>query len=88
MILGGSRGSHCEENTGRSGTRYGSHAATPGDSTPTAPQTRTRRPHDRMDIVPANTTAPNPLEDVISSSKSLLKASLFFIDFFRFAPFV
>jgi hypothetical protein len=66
---GGSRGSHCEENTGRSGTRYGSHAATPGDSTPTAPQTRTRRPHDRMDIVPTNTTAPNPLEDVISSSK-------------------
>ncbi|CAH1377139.1 hypothetical protein MTP99_018562 [Tenebrio molitor] len=72
LKFGGSRGSHCEENTGRSGTRYGSHAATPGDSTPTAPQTRTRRPHDRMDIVPTNTTAPNPLEDVISSNSPRL----------------
>lgn len=69
FLKGGSRGSHCEENTGRSGTRYGSHAATPGDSTPTAPQPRNRRPHDRMDIVPTNTATTNPLEDVISSSK-------------------
>nr|XP_015838159.1 PREDICTED: casein kinase I isoform delta-A isoform X2 [Tribolium castaneum] len=72
LKFGGSRGSHCEENTGRSGTRYGSHAATPGDSTPTAPQSRTRRPHDRMDIVPANSAAPNPLEDVISSNSPRL----------------
>lgn len=68
MFVGGQRGGHGEE-SGRSGTRYGSHAATPGDSTPSAPQTRARRPHDRMDIVPNNAAAPNPLEDVITSSK-------------------
>ncbi|KAK9703242.1 Protein kinase domain [Popillia japonica] len=66
LKFGGQRGGHGEE-SGRSGTRYGSHAATPGDSTPSAPQTRARRPHDRMDIVPNNAAAPNPLEDVITS---------------------
>lgn len=68
-FVGGSRGSHCEENSGRSGTRYGSHAATPGDSTPSAAQARSRRPHDRMDIVANNVAAANPLDDVIASSK-------------------
>lgn len=78
MFVGGSRGSHCEENTGRSGggtTRHGSHAATPADSTPTVlhPQTRQRRPHDgRMDIVSANTAAtPTTIEDLITTSKYL-----------------
>ncbi|KAJ8966656.1 hypothetical protein NQ314_003383 [Rhamnusium bicolor] len=51
------------------GARYGSHAATPADSTPTVPQSRTRRPHDsRMDMVPGNTAAPNALDDVITSN--------------------
>lgn len=74
IFVGGSRG-HCEENTGRVGTRYGSHAATPGDSTPTAPQTRTRRPQDaRMDMVSGgNAAAPNALDDVITSSKLNIK---------------
>lgn len=67
--IGGSRSSHCEDNSGRSTTRYGSHANAPGDSAPTVPQTRPRRPHDRMDIVPNNVAAPNPLDDVITSSK-------------------
>lgn len=71
--LGGSRGSHCEENTDRSGTRYGSHAATPGDSTPSAPQPRSQRPHDRMDAVannvgvtffPVKVAAPSECENV------------------------
>lgn len=71
IFLGGSRG-HCEENSGRGGTRYGSHVATPGDSTPTAPQSRTRRPQDaRMEMVSGgNAGAPNALdEDVITSSE-------------------
>lgn len=63
MILGGSRGAHGEE-SGRSGTRYGSHAATPGDSTPTAPQERSRRV-----FVTNNPAAPNPLDEVITSSE-------------------
>lgn len=79
FFKGGPRGAHCEENTGRSGGRYGSHAATPGDSTPKAPQTRTRRPHDRMDIGQTNVAPPNALEDVISSSKLFSSALCEFI---------
>lgn len=59
---------HADE-SGRSGTRYGSHAATPGDSTPSAPQTRTRRLIDRVEVVSINQAPPNPLDDVITSSK-------------------
>lgn len=66
--LGGSRGSHCEENTGRSGARYGSHAAgatggPAGDAAaaPQQQQQRGRRTHDAP--------APIPLDDVITSSK-------------------
>ncbi|XP_018573643.1 casein kinase I isoform X1 [Anoplophora glabripennis] len=69
LKFGGSRSSHCEENSGRSGARYGSHAATPADSTPTVPQSRTRRLHDsRMDMVPGNTPAANAIDDVITSN--------------------
>lgn len=68
-FLGGSRG-HGEE-SGRSGARYGSHAATPGDSTPSAPQTRGRRPREIMDMAPNNAAAPNPLDDVITGSKHI-----------------
>ncbi|KAF2904622.1 hypothetical protein ILUMI_01560 [Ignelater luminosus] len=71
LKFGGSRGGHGDEG-GRSGQRYGSHAPTPGDSTPSAPQTRTRRPHDRMEIVANNAPAPNPLEDVITSNSPRL----------------
>lgn len=66
---GGSRSSHCEDNTGRSTARYGSHAPAPGDSAPAVSQARPRRPHDRMDIVPNSVSTPNPLDDVIASSK-------------------
>ncbi|XP_022916673.1 casein kinase I isoform X1 [Onthophagus taurus] len=72
LKFGGPRGAHGEE-SGRSGTRYGSHAATPGDSTPSAPQTRARRPHERMDIVPNNAAA--PLDDVITSNSPRLYES-------------
>ncbi|KAG5883274.1 hypothetical protein JTB14_018120 [Gonioctena quinquepunctata] len=69
LKFGGSRGTHCEENSGRTGARYGSHAATPADATPTVPQSRTRRPHDsRMDMVSGNVAAPNALDDVITSN--------------------
>ncbi|KAJ8910733.1 hypothetical protein NQ315_016131, partial [Exocentrus adspersus] len=69
LKFGGSRSSHCEENSGRAGTKYGSHAATPADSTPTVPQSRTRRLHDsRMDTVPANATAANTHDEVITNS--------------------
>ncbi|XP_074039312.1 discs overgrown casein kinase 1 isoform X2 [Leptinotarsa decemlineata] len=70
LKFGGSRGSHCEETTGRAGARYGSHAATPADTTPTVPQSRSRRPHDgRMDMVSSNVAAPpNVLDDVITSN--------------------
>lgn len=58
------------EESGRSGTRYASHVTTPGDSTPSAPQTRTRRiPNERIDIPPSNVAAPSTLDDVITSSK-------------------
>lgn len=69
MFLGGSRSSHCEDNGGRSGTRYGSHAPTPGDSTPSAPQqARSRRPahEQRMDTVPNNTMSVT--DDVVTAS--------------------
>ncbi|XP_056644804.1 casein kinase I-like [Diorhabda carinulata] len=72
---GGSRGNHCEENGGggRSSARYGSHAAVvPADSSPAAPQSRTRRPHDsaRMEMVSAGGNAPaqNTLDEVIRDS--------------------
>lgn len=67
LKFGGSRGGHVEDGA-RSGQRYGSHAVTPGDSTPSAPQTRTRRPHERMEIVTNNAASANPLEDVITSN--------------------
>ncbi|KAH1015710.1 casein kinase I isoform X2 [Dendroctonus ponderosae] len=71
LKFGGSRGSHCEENTGRSGgARYGSHAAgattagAVGDTATASPQQqqqqRSRRAHDAP--------APNPLDDVITSN--------------------
>lgn len=75
-VLGGSRGSHCEENTGRSGaggTRFGAHGAAPADAAPAVPQQpRQRRPpHDgRMDVSSGNTAGPpTTLEDVITGSK-------------------
>lgn len=83
FLLGGSRGAHGEE-SGRSGTRYGSHAPTPGDSTPSAPQTRTRRtPNERIDITPSNAAAPNTIDDVITSSKFC-----FFIVHFHVVVFI
>lgn len=72
LKFGGSRGSHCEENGGRSSARYGSHAAAiPADSSPAAPQSRTRRPHDaRMEMVSSGGNAPtqNVLDEVITSN--------------------
>lgn len=65
FCIGGSRSGHGEE-SGRGGTRYATHQPPPGDSAPSVPQTRSRRPHD---IVPAIAAAPNPLDDVITSSK-------------------
>lgn len=65
---GPSRSGHSEEG-GRSGVRFNSHAATPGESTPSAPQTAARRTHDRMDIVPNNAVVPDPLDDIITTSK-------------------
>nr|APP94028.1 double-time [Colaphellus bowringi] len=64
LKFGGSRSSHCEENSGR----YGSRVATPADATPTVPQSRTRRPHDRMEMVSGNVTQANALDDVITSN--------------------
>ncbi|KAL1498428.1 hypothetical protein ABEB36_009233 [Hypothenemus hampei] len=71
LKFGGSRGSHGEDNTGRSGARYGSHAAGGGATGGPAgdnavmpvqqqQQQRSRRPHDPP--------APNPLEDVITTN--------------------
>ncbi|XP_028130577.1 casein kinase I isoform X2 [Diabrotica virgifera virgifera] len=74
LKFGGSRGSHCEENGGggRSSARYGSHPpAVPTDSSPVAPQSRTRRPHDsRMEMVSTggNGPAQNTLDEVIRES--------------------
>ncbi|CAG9865319.1 unnamed protein product [Phyllotreta striolata] len=75
LKFGGSRGSHCEENGGggggRSGTRYGGHGAgIAADSSPAAPLSRTRRPHDaRMELVTSgNATAQNVLDEVITSN--------------------
>ncbi|XP_049817247.1 casein kinase I isoform X2 [Aethina tumida] len=75
LKFGGSRGSHCEENTGRSGaggTRFGAHGAAPADAAPAVPQQpRQRRPpHDgRMDVSSGNTAGPpTTLEDVITGS--------------------
>lgn len=64
LKFGGSRGSHCEDNTGRSAARYGSYApgatgGPVGDSAPAQPQ-RSRRTHDAP--------APIPLDDVITSN--------------------
>jgi len=74
LKFGGSRSGHGEDTT-RSGTRYVTYGGTPGDSAPSAPQTRSRRPHDRVDIVPANAAAPNPLDDVITSNSPRLYES-------------
>ncbi|CAG9824721.1 unnamed protein product [Phaedon cochleariae] len=83
LKFGGSRGSHCEENSvggggragggGGGGARYGGHVAaatTPADGTPVAAlQSRTRRAHDaRMEMVAGNVVAPNALDDVITSN--------------------
>ncbi|XP_060523044.1 casein kinase I-like isoform X2 [Cylas formicarius] len=81
LKFGGSRGSHCEENSGRSGGRYAGHATGNADSSPAVltqqqhqQQSRTRRtPHDtRMDIVSGvaggNSAVPNPIDDVITSN--------------------
>lgn len=74
MYAGGSRSGHGEESGGggggrTGGTRYATHGGTPGDSTPSVPQTRSRRPHDRVDLVAGNAAAPSPLDDVITSSE-------------------
>ncbi|KAB0793448.1 hypothetical protein PPYR_13068 [Photinus pyralis] len=61
LKFGGSRAGHVEDAT-RSGQRYESHAVTPGDSTPSAPQARTRRT-----ITVSNNAPVNPLEDIITS---------------------
>lgn len=69
LKFGGSRGSHCEDNTGRAGGRYGTHAAgatggATADAAAVPPQQqqpqRGRRAHDAP--------APNPLDDVITSN--------------------
>ncbi|XP_066151584.1 casein kinase I-like [Euwallacea fornicatus] len=65
LKFGGSRGSHCEDNTGRAVTRYGSHAAGAtggqvGDATSAQQPQRSRRTHDAP--------APIPLDDVITSN--------------------
>lgn len=65
IFSGGSRSGHGEE-SGRGGTRYTTHQAPPGDSAPSIPQTRSRRPHE---IVPAINATPNPLDDAITGSK-------------------
>lgn len=70
LKFGGSR-SGLEDAT-RTGTRYVSYGATPGDSTPVAPQTRSRRPHDRLDMVSTNAAAPNQIDDVITSNSPRL----------------
>lgn len=71
LVLGGSRGSHCEDNQGgnRQAARYGSHAATPADSTQVVPQARTRRPQDSRMEIASNVAAANAIDDVITSSK-------------------
>lgn len=76
ICLGGSRGGHGDE-SGRSTQRYVAHGAAPGDATPVAPQTRTRRPHDVANIVPAQ----NTLDDVITTS---MFADIFFdVNFYK-----
>lgn len=70
LKFGGSR-SGLEDAT-RAATRYVSYGATPGDSTPAAPQTRSRRPHDRLDMVSTNAAAPNQIDDVITSNSPRL----------------
>lgn len=67
LKFGASRGSHCDENSGRSAARYGSHTAAalagnPADTNaaPSQQQQRVRRAHDAP--------APNPSEDVITSN--------------------
>ncbi|GLV32957.1 discs overgrown [Carabus blaptoides fortunei] len=81
LKFGGSRSGHGEDTGGGGGgggggrtgaTRYATHGATPGDSTPSVPQTRSRRPHDRVDLVAANAAAPSPLDDVITSTSPRL----------------
>ncbi|CAH0563461.1 unnamed protein product [Brassicogethes aeneus] len=74
LKFGGSRGSHCEDNGGRSGARFASHAAAPADAAPAVPQPRGRRqPHDaRMDVGGPGNAAPGgpptTLDDVITGS--------------------
>ncbi|KAF7266624.1 hypothetical protein GWI33_020123 [Rhynchophorus ferrugineus] len=66
LKFGGSRGSHCEDNTGRSAQRYGTHVAsaiagaTADTTAAPSQQQRGRRVHDAP--------APNPTEDVITSN--------------------
>lgn len=78
FATGCSRGSHGEDNNQQQqqqqqrNARYGSHVATPGDSTTSALPSRSRRPHGlELMAPPNNAVVANPLDDVITSSKPL-----------------
>ncbi|KAL3272679.1 hypothetical protein HHI36_014143 [Cryptolaemus montrouzieri] len=76
LKFGGSRGTHCDDNNQQQqqrNARYGSHVATPGDSTTSAAQTRSRRPHG-LELVapPNNAVVTNTLDDVITSNSPRL----------------
>ncbi|XP_025837153.1 casein kinase I isoform X2 [Agrilus planipennis] len=69
LKFGGTRGGGHGDEGVRSGQRY---LTLLDSNAPAAPQTRGRRPHDRMDVVQNNASTPNPLEDVITSNSPRL----------------
>lgn len=75
LKFGGSRGSHCDENSGsRRENRFGQHAVMANDQAATAAAQWTRRQHgDRMDLVGSNNQTGNHqmVDDVIATSKPL-----------------